>query len=60
MAGTEVEISGPQAAEWADCFYGYLRQGRTLYQTFELTREDMREVPILDVRHHDVQYRLPT
>ncbi len=60
MAGTEVEITGAQAAEWAECFYGYLRQGRTLYQAFDLTREDLREVPILDVRHHDVRYRLPT
>jgi hypothetical protein len=59
MAGTEVEITGKEAAQWAECFYGYLRQGRTLYQAFDLTREDMREVPVLDVRHHDVRYRLP-
>ncbi len=28
MAVSDVEISGETAAEWADCFYGLLRQGR--------------------------------
>lgn len=58
MAGTEEEISGEQAAEWADCFYHLLRQGTPLYKAFDLTDAQV-DVPMLPVRHHDVVFALP-
>jgi hypothetical protein len=58
MVGTEEEITGEQAAEWADCFYDLLRQGQPLYKAFELTQTQV-EVPMLPVRHHDVAFGLP-
>lgn len=57
MAGTEDEITGEQAAEWAECFYDLLRQGNPLYKAFQLTRDQVK-VPILEVRHHDVVFEV--
>lgn len=58
MAGTEQEISGEQAADWAECFYGLLRQGTPLYKAFDLTDAQL-EAPMLPVRHHDLVFALP-
>ncbi len=55
MAASDADITGEQAAEWAECFYGFLAQGRTLYKAFELTRSQV-DVPIRAVRHRDVSF----
>ena len=59
MAGTEEDISGEQAADWADCFYQLLRQGKPLYNAFELTDAQV-DVPMLPVRHHDLVFVVPS
>jgi len=58
MAASDADITGKQAAEWAECFYGLLAQGRSLHKSFDLTRSQVA-APILAVRHRDVAFATP-
>ncbi|MBC8057026.1 MAG: toll/interleukin-1 receptor domain-containing protein [Rhizobiales bacterium] len=55
MAASDADITGEQAAEWAECFYGFLARGRALHKAFELARAQV-DVPIRAVRHRDVSF----
>jgi len=55
MAASEADITGQQAAEWSECFYGLLAQGRSVHKSFELTRSQI-DVPIRAVRQRDVAF----
>ena len=55
MAASDADITGQQAAEWAECFYGLLAQGRSVHKSFDLTRLQI-DVPIRAVRQRDVTF----
>jgi hypothetical protein len=55
MAATDVEITGEAAAEWEECFYGFLAQGKPLFKAFELTRSQV-STPIRPIRHKAVVF----
>lgn len=55
MAASDTEISGPAAVEWGDCFYGLLRQGRSVFKAFDITRSQV-DAPIRTVRQRDVVF----
>ena len=57
MAASDADITGKQAADWAECFYGLLAQGRSLHKAFDLTRSQV-DVPIRAVRQRDVAFAL--
>ena len=58
MVGTEEELSGEQAAEWAETFYGLLRQGQPVHKAFDLATAQV-ETPLLLVPHRDVAFAWP-
>lgn len=58
MVGTEQEITGEQAAEWADSFYSLLRQGQPLHKAFDLAASQV-DTPLLLVPHRDVIFAVP-
>lgn len=55
MAASNKDITGKEAAEWAECFYGLLAQGRSVHKAFDLTSTQV-EVPILGVRQRDIAF----
>ena len=55
MAASDQYITGQQAAEWAEHFYGLLEKGKSLYKAFDLMKEQLK-TPIRAVRHHDVSF----
>ena len=55
MAASDQDISGQEAANWEECFYGLLVKGKSLYKAFDLVRVQ-RTTPIRAVRHHDVTF----
>ena len=55
MAASDADITGKEAAEWAECFCGFLAQGRSLHKSFDLTRSQT-DAPIRAVRHRDVTF----
>ena len=57
MAATDVDVTAEAAAEWEDCFYGLLAQGKSLYKAFDIT-ESQSSVPIRAIRHQDVVFVL--
>jgi hypothetical protein len=58
MVGTEEDITGEQAVEWADTFYPLLRQGQPLHKAFDLAASQV-DTSLLLVPHRDVVFRLP-
>jgi len=58
MVGTEEDITGEQAAEWADCFYNLLRQGQALHKAFDLAASQV-DAPLLLVPHRDLVFTVP-
>ncbi len=58
MAASEANITGLQAEEWADCFYGLLADGKTLYKAFEITRTQLENIPIRAIRHRNMTFVL--
>jgi hypothetical protein len=52
MAASDLDISGEDAAIWAECFYGFLVRGRSLFKSFELTRTQVPQA-IRAIRHKD-------
>jgi len=55
MAASDQDISGQEAADWEECFYGLLVKGKPLYKAFDLVRVQ-RKTPIRAVRHHDMLF----
>jgi hypothetical protein len=45
MAASDDDITGEQAAAWADCFYGLLARGRSVHKAFALTQSQI-DVPM--------------
>lgn len=58
MAATEVEIKVEAATEWADCFYGLLVQGRSIFNAFDITRSQV-DAPIRAIRQRDAVFSMP-
>lgn len=55
MAASDREITGETAAEWEECFYGLLAQGKSLFKAFDITRSQL-STPIRPIRHKDVAF----
>lgn len=55
MAASDATITGEHAAEWEECFYGLLAEGKSLHKAFELTRSQS-STPIRAIRHKDVAF----
>ncbi|MBM4264102.1 MAG: hypothetical protein FJ145_22105 [Deltaproteobacteria bacterium] len=55
MAAADATITGEQAAEWEECFYGFLAEGKSLFKAFELTRSQS-STPIRPIRNKDVVF----
>ena len=55
MAASDQDISGEEAANWEDCFYRLIAQGKSIFKAFELTRRQRQE-PIRAVRQKDVVF----
>jgi len=55
MAASDAVITGEAAAEWEECFYGFLAQGKSLYKAFDLTRSQVA-TPIRPIRHKDIAF----
>ena len=58
MAAADDIISGEAAAEWSDCFYRLLKQGKSVFKAMDLTRSQV-DVPIRGIRHRDVVFAFP-
>jgi len=58
MIGTEEDLTGEQAAEWAECFYHLLRQGQALHKAYDLAASQV-DAPLLLVPHRDVVFAVP-
>lgn len=57
MAASDATITGEQAAEWEECFYGLLAEGKSLFKAFELTKSQS-STPIRAIRNKDVIFTL--
>jgi hypothetical protein len=57
MAASDTDVSGEAAAEWEDCFYHLLRQGRSVFRALELTQSQV-DVPIRGIRRRDVTFAI--
>jgi hypothetical protein len=55
MAASDTDVSGQQAADWAECFYGLLAKGRSVHRVFDLVRTQSR-APIRAIRQRDVAF----
>jgi len=55
MAASDADITGEAAAEWEECFYSLLAQGKLLYKAFDLTKSQI-STPIRPIRHKDVAF----
>jgi len=55
MVASEAEITGQLAAEWEECFYGLLAQGKSLYKAFDLTKSQI-VAPMRAVRHKNIAF----
>jgi hypothetical protein len=55
MIATDTEITGAQAADWAESFYSLLANGYSVYRAFDITRTNSK-VPMRLVTHRDVAF----
>jgi hypothetical protein len=55
MAASDATITGEQAAEWEECFYGLLAQGKPLFKAFDITKSQS-STPIRAIRNKDVVF----
>ena len=53
MVATEKDVTGQQTSEWAECFFGLLAKGRSVFKAFDLTRAQV-DTPMRIVRQKDV------
>ena len=57
MAASDAIISGVQAAEWEESFYGMLAHGTPLFKAFDITKSQSG-TPITAIRNKDVVFAL--
>jgi hypothetical protein len=57
IVATEQDVTGQQTSAWADCFFGMLAKGRSVYKAFELTRMQV-DTPMRLVRQADIAFAL--
>ena len=57
MAASDAIITGVQAAEWEECFYGLLAQGKPLFKAFDITKSQS-STRILAIRNKDAVFAL--
>lgn len=57
IVATEQDVTGEQTATWAECFFGLLAKGRSVYKAFELTRAVV-DSPMRLVRQADMAFAL--
>ena len=55
MAASDTTISPDAAVEWEECFYGLLRQGKTVFKAFDLAKSQTG-APMRHIRHRDVVF----
>ena len=55
MAASDQDITGQEAADWAECFYGLLTKGKSVFKSFDLVKTQ-RKSSIRAVRHQDVLF----
>ncbi len=59
MAASDQDITGKEAADWADVFYRLIAQGKSVFKAFELTRQQLKTAPIRSIRHKDLKFVCP-
>ena len=59
MAASDQDITGQEAAAWADVFYRLIAQGKSVYKAFELTRQQLKTAPIRAIRNKDLMFVCP-
>jgi hypothetical protein len=59
MAAADAEITGKDASEWEECFYGLLAQGKSLSEAFDIT-SSMVKAPIKSILQKDVSFLFDT
>jgi TIR domain len=57
MAASDAMITGEQAAEWEECFYGLLAQGKPLFKAFDITKSQSK-TPIRAIRNKDMVFAI--
>lgn len=57
IVATEQDVTGEQTAAWAECFFGLLAKGRSVYKAFQLTRMQV-DSPMRLVRQADMAFAL--
>jgi hypothetical protein len=57
IVATEQDVTGEQTSSWAECFFGLLAKGRSVYKAFELTRMQV-DSPMRLVRQTDMAFAL--
>jgi hypothetical protein len=55
MAASDASITGQEAADWAEIFYGLVANGNSVHRAFEITRSQI-DVPIRAIRHYNVAF----
>jgi hypothetical protein len=55
MVATEKDVTGQQTSEWAECFFGLLAKGRSVFKAFELTRAQV-DTPMRIIRQKDLVF----
>ena len=59
MVATHSEITGSDAAKWADCFYSLLATGdHTLYKADDLTAANFPRARMVLIRHKDLRFKV--
>ena len=58
MAASDQDITGQEAADWEECFYRLIVQGKPVHKAFEITRQQ-RKTPIRAIRNKDVVFACP-
>jgi hypothetical protein len=59
MVATHSDITGSDAAQWADCFYSLLATGdHTLYKADDLTAANFPRARMVLIRHKDVRFKV--
>ena len=57
IVATEQDVTGQQTSAWAECFFGLLAKGRSVFKAFELTRMQV-DTPMRLVRQTDIAFSL--
>lgn len=59
IVATEQDVTGEQTSQWAECFFGLLAKGRSVFKAFELARVQV-DTPMRLVRQADLAFALGT